>query len=210
MQGKERLLIPGPIGPLEAEIVVPTLGAPKLFVMCHPHPSYQGTMDNKVVTTLTRTMNELGFISARFNYRGVGQSIGNYDKGRGETEDTLAVITYLKNRFKEATQFVLGGFSFGGFVAYEAALQTAPNALILVAPSVLKLGANASAEPRCSLLVIQGDVDETIPAAEVYAWLKTRKEAYTIKETAGASHFFHGKLPELHDTAQEFIRKVLP
>lgn len=205
MQGKtEQLIIPGPSGDLEAVLFTPQVAANKLFVMCHPHPLFQGTMDNKVVTTLTRAFAELGFMTLRFNYRGVGKSVGAYDHGVGEVQDTLAAIAYLQQRFGVPNTFVLGGFSFGGFVAYQTALQHLPNALILISPSIAKLNADTP-QAYCPTLVIQGDHDETIPAETVYAWLKTRKNDIIIKEIAGASHFFHGKLPDLRDIAQNFI-----
>lgn len=212
MQGKEQLFIQGPAGQIEAALAIPDHPSQKFFVMCHPHPLYQGTMDNKVVTTMTRAMNDLGFISLRFNYRGVGQSSGAFDQGRGETEDALAVIRYMQKRFSDAT-FVLGGFSFGGFVAYQAALKITPKALILISPSIARAefqeNPNPELEPNCPTLVIQGDQDETIPAADVYAWLKTRKHDYQLCEIKGAVHFFHGKLTEVRAASQAFIKQVL-
>lgn len=214
MQGKEQLFISGPEGLLEAELIIPENHQNKFFVMCHPHPLFQGTMDNKVVTTMTRAMNDLGFISLRFNYRGVGKSVGTYDRGRGEVEDALAVIHYLTTRFRAAQHFVLGGFSFGGFVAYQAAIKMRPDALILIAPSIPKLHSednpHPELEPDCPMLVIQGDSDDVIPAQGVYAWLKTRQQPYTVIEVPGASHFFHGKLVALREASQDFMRKVLP
>ena len=205
MQGKtEQLIIPGPTGDLEAVLFTPEVNTHKLFVMCHPHPLFQGSMDNKVVTTLTRAFAELGFITLRFNYRGVGKSTGEYDHGAGEAQDTLAVLSYLQQRFGALKTFVLGGFSFGGFVAYQTAIQNLPDALILISPSIAKLNADTP-EPLCPTLVIQGDNDETIPAETVYAWLKTRKNSITVKEITGASHFFHGKLPDLRQISQDFI-----
>jgi alpha/beta superfamily hydrolase len=206
MQGKtEQLIIPGAAGDIEAVLFTPEADANKLFVMCHPHPLFQGSMDNKVVTTMTRALAELGFTTLRFNYRGVGKSAGEYDHGIGEVTDTLTVLDYLQQRFGAPKTFVLGGFSFGGFVAYQTAIQQLPNALILVSPSIAKLNADTP-EPLCPTLVIQGDSDETIPAETVYAWLKTRKNSITVKEIIGASHFFHGKLLDLRDIAQDFIK----
>lgn len=214
MQGKEHLLIPGPVGSLEAEIILPDGAHDKGFIMCHPHPLYQGSMDNKVVTTLTKAMQELGFISLRFNFRGVGQSSGTYDQGQGETLDALAIISYLKDRFKNVNKWVLGGFSFGGFIAYQAAITAKPDALILISPSIAKSeyqkNSNPNNEPHCPLLVIQGDQDETIPIAAIRAWLDTRQEPFIFKEIAGASHFFHGKLDQVKQISQDYIKETLP
>lgn len=210
MQGKtEKLNISGPAGQLEAELFIPEGVSQGLFVMCHPHPLFQGNMDNKVVTTLVKSMAELQFTCLRFNYRGVGQSEGSYSEGEGETEDALSVIQYLQQRFKDHSRFVLGGFSFGGCVAYKAALKINPAALILISPGVTKININTQDEPQCPLLVIQGASDEVVPAQEVYDWLKTRKSNFTLQQLADTTHFFHGKLLNLRTLSQNFIKEAL-
>jgi len=210
MQGKtEALLIPGPLGNLEAEVFIPSAPSSYLFVMCHPHPLFQGSMDNKVVTTIIRAMNELNCVTLRFNYRGVGQSAGSYGEGSGEIADTLAVVTYLRSRFLAQTHLLLGGFSFGGYVAYHAAIQTAPEALLLCAPSVVHGDLNTDIEPQGRMLIIQGAQDEIVPAALVYEWLKTRRHSFTLQQLRETSHFFHGKLMLLRTLSQNFVREVM-
>ncbi len=214
MQGKtEKLMIPGPVGSLEAVLTIPHNATQKLWVMCHPHPLQQGTMDNKVVTTLTRTFENLGFITLRFNYRGVGQSNGAYAQGLGEIEDTLAVVAYLRQRFPQATTLMMGGFSFGGFIAYQSAIQLHPAALVLVAPAIYQFTTSSNIdsrhEPNCPTLVIFGDQDDIISAESIQAWLKTRKNSYTAQEISGASHFFHGKLLELRALVQNFVNELI-
>ena len=85
-----RLTINGPAGELEAVLEEPggdTGGGSHFAVVCHPHPSFGGTMDHKVVTTLARAMHDMGVPSLRFNFRGVGGSRGRFDAGAGETGD---------------------------------------------------------------------------------------------------------------------------
>ena len=41
-------------------------------VVCHPHPLHAGTMQNKVVHTAARALQEAGAATVRFNFRGVG------------------------------------------------------------------------------------------------------------------------------------------
>ena len=98
----ERVRIAGPAGEIEALVEIPaeeTAAAGALFgVVCHPHPLYGGTLDNKVVHTVARAFVELGVPGIRFNFRGVGGSAGAYDDGRGETDDALAVIAYGRER----------------------------------------------------------------------------------------------------------------
>ena len=85
--------IAGPAGPIEAVAEEPGVRAPLHAVVCHPHPLFGGTMDNKVVTTLARALHEVGIATVRFNFRGVGASAGTFDDGRGETADAAAVTS---------------------------------------------------------------------------------------------------------------------
>jgi len=91
----ERIVIPGPAGAVEALVEIPEPhDAGHFGVVCHPHPLYGGTLENKVVHTLARAFQELGAATIRFNFRGVGGSTGAFDHGRGEVDDALAVVAY--------------------------------------------------------------------------------------------------------------------
>ena len=97
---REAITIPGPVGQLEALLEEPKeLREQKVAVLGHPHPQYQGTMVNKVVHTLARSMNDLGVPAVRFNFRGVGASEGEYGDGIGETYDTLSVSNWASDRY---------------------------------------------------------------------------------------------------------------
>ena len=165
------LLIDGPSGSLEA-IATPAVAdlGKAAVVICHPHPQMQGTMHNKVVSTLSKTCLTLGMPTVRFNYRGVQASEGVYDEGVGEVADALAVLTWLKNCFPERAIW-LAGFSFGGAIAYKAALQFSVEQLITVAPSVVHFELAKESEPTCAWVVVQGEADEVIPPKAVYNWL---------------------------------------
>ena len=112
-----RVTIPGPAGDIEAVVETPEGAAPAAFaVVCHPHPLFGGTLDNKVVHTLARTFQELGAPTIRFNFRGVGRSAGSFANGAGESEDASAVIEWGRARWPGASLW-LAGFSFGGAIA---------------------------------------------------------------------------------------------
>src|SRR5512147_315656 len=131
--------IAGPAGSIECAIDAPAGAAWGVAVICHPHPQHGGTMDNKVAQTLARAFVQTGHRSVRFNFRGVGGSQGAWDEGRGEVDDALAVIAAHRD---PALPLVLAGFSFGGFVAAEAAHRLPEvgkvQRLVLVAPSTQK------------------------------------------------------------------------
>ena len=164
-------------------------------MVCHPHPQYGGTLDNKVAQTLARAFVQLGLRSVRFNFRGVGASAGSWDEGRGEVDDALAVVAAWR---LAGLPLVLAGFSFGGYVAAEAAQRLAGDAgaqrLVLVAPSTEK-----HRLPRVppDTVVVHGDADDVVPLAATLAW--ARPQSLPVTVVPGGGHFFHGQLTLLKD-----------
>jgi uncharacterized protein len=200
----EALEIPGPVGPLEALFEDPGGEPPAIAVVCHPHPLYQGTMRNKVVHTVARAANRLGAPALRFNFRGVGASGGAWDEGEGETEDALAVIEWVRARWPRRPLW-LAGFSFGAYVALQAARKVRPAALVTVAPPVQRFPLGAAADPGCPWLVVQGEADELVDYAAVVAWVAARPVPPQLVLLPGTSHFFHGRLAELQEAVQGFL-----
>ncbi len=156
----------GPAGLLEALVEDPTDGAAPaaVGVVCHPHPLYGGTMQNKVVHTLARAMQELGVPTLRFNFRGVGRSAGRYAEGVGEAQDALAAIEFARRRWRREALW-LGGFSFGAAVAFEVSVAVRPERLVTVAPPVARMELAAKERPGCPWLIVQGDEDELVDTA---------------------------------------------
>src|SRR5215472_7001482 len=217
----ERLAIEGPAGPLQALIETPlteqgeAAAAPAFAVVCHPHPLFGGTMDNKVVYTGARAFEQLGAPAIRFNFRGVAASAGTYDEGRGEGDDALAIIAWGRQRFP-GTPLWLAGFSFGGAVALRIAELAGPERMVLVAPGITRLegadfAAARAAEPTCPWLIVQGGADDVVPAQAVLGWAEEREPApgvpppeVTLLQDAG--HFFHGRINELREAVLGFMR----
>ncbi len=187
-----KLLIDGPAGTLECAVdQLLDLQAPRgTAVICHPNPTQGGTMDNKVVQTLARAFVQLGYQVVRFNFRGIGQSAGAWDEGRGEVDDALAVIAHFR---QDGLPLVLGGFSFGGYVASRAALQltgdAAPERLVLVGPATSRFD---MAPVPADALVIHGEVDDVVPLSSVLDW--ARPQHLPVVVVPGVGHFFHGQL----------------
>ncbi len=208
----ERVRIPGPAGDLEALIETPQEEAPAapvraFAVVCHPHPLYGGTLDNKVVYTVARAFQQCAAPAIRFNYRGVGASAGTYDEGRGETLDALAVIEYGRRRWPQA-QLWLGGFSFGGAVAVRAAGAADPARLVLVAPAVNRIDVSGEPAPACPWLIVQGDADELVPAAEVLGWARALQPSPVVTVLPETGHFFHGRINELRGAVVRFLEQL--
>jgi alpha/beta superfamily hydrolase len=191
----ERLVIDGPAGALEVVVNAPGTGASRgIALVAHPHPLQGGTLDNKVTQTLAKTFFALGYVSVRFNFRGVGRSEGTFDDGAGETDDARAALAYARQRFGAgaALPVVLAGFSFGTFVQARLGADVAAERLVLVAPAVQRIG-TASVAP--DTIVIHGEEDDIVPLADVLAW--ARPQALPITVFPGCGHFFHGRLPQL-------------
>jgi uncharacterized protein len=185
----EKRTVAGPVGALECALDAPE-GAPRgLAVICHPHPQFGGTMDNKVVVTLARAFTQCGWRSARFNFRGIGGSAGAWDAGRGEIDDALAVVAALRGPDEP---LALAGFSFGGYVASHAATALAPQQLVLVAPATQ----NFTVAPVApGTLVIHGEADDVVPLAATLDWARPQSQPVVVVPAGG--HFFHGQLPLL-------------
>ena len=195
------LSLTGDCGPIENVWQAPdgfatAASTRRIGVICHPHPLYQGTMDNKVVSTIARGLRQLNIASLRFNFRGVGASAGSFAAGSGEKDDVLLIIEQLQQQFG-ACQIILAGFSFGAYVAALASCLTATSGLILVAPPVAKEKYYFPEQLSSSVpkLIIAGSADDIADSASIGAWAQKQQNCrYSLLE---ASHFFHGKLVDL-------------
>jgi alpha/beta superfamily hydrolase len=184
----ERLVIDGPAGALETDLNDPGLPRRGIALIAHPNPVQGGSKDNKVVTTLAKTLFGLGYVAIRPNFRGVGASAGVFDQGTGETDDLVAVIRYAKGRFGELP-LLLAGFSFGAFVQTRVAQQVTAERLVLVGPAVNRFPA---ATVPANTLVVHGEHDEVVPLAAVLDW--ARPQHLPLVVVPGGEHFFHGRL----------------
>ncbi len=192
----------GKAGHLEGMVHIPKDEASVIALICHPLPTMGGTMDNKVAVTLAKTFCELGCVSLRFNYRGVGASEGEFTGGDGELEDALAVADFARDQFGELP-LILSGFSFGGYVAARAAEKLNPRHLILAAPAV---GRFEMPQVPKDTLVIHGENDEVVPLADVLDW--ARPQHLPIIVLPAAEHFFHGRLTQLRDIVKKHFTGV--
>jgi uncharacterized protein len=201
----EFLTVAGPVGSLEVAIDRPNGDAHGTAVIAHPHPLHGGTLTNKVVQTLARACVQSGWTAARFNFRGVGQSEGVYDEGRGELDDLLAVI--------EALAFTgplcLAGFSFGSFVTSHAAARLHASRdiqqLVLVGTAASRFEvAPVAQELHGRTLVVHGEQDDTVPLSAVMDW--ARPQSLPVLVVPGGGHFFHGQLPLLRELVLRHLR----
>lgn len=197
--------ITGPAGKLEIAIGTPA-GEERnaVGIICHPHPLYDGTMYNKVVTTLARIFQAKGLTTIRFNFRGVGKSEGKYDFGRGEVNDLLAVAAWAAQEMGQH-ELWLAGFSFGAFIAASGAVQLPVKKLVTVAPPVMHFPMRDLPPILCDWILVQGEQDDVVPSEEVFVWAEGRQPPPKMIRFPEAGHFFHGQLGELRTRIEEAL-----
>jgi hypothetical protein len=191
-----REFVAGPAGRIECAVDAPA-GAPVgVALIAHPHPLFGGSLDNKVVQTLARAFLELGYEAWRPNFRGVGETQGVHDEGRGELEDLAAIVAHLA-----PARLALAGFSFGAGVQVRLAARVKTEKVVVVGVAVTRF--DLPPAPR-GTLVIHGELDETVPLAAVLDW--ARPQELPVVVVPGAEHFFHRKLNVLRDIVLHHCR----
>lgn len=201
----------GPAGVLEVTTAAPEAGTARAgtVVICHPNPQQGGTMRNKVVTVLERSLREAGMATVRFNFRGVGASVGEFDNGDGESGDLVAVAQWVR-KARAGDALWLAGFSFGSYVALRCARSLAADALITVAPPAGMYEFGEIATPGCPWLVVQGEEDEVVDPQAVFDWIETLDPKPTLIRMPDTGHFFHRRLMDLRGVIKNAVRGWLP
>ncbi len=204
-------LLPGVAGAIELACAVPeaTIARAGIAIISHPHPLQGGTMHNKVVTILERSLLELGLATVRYNFRGVGQSEGVHDNGVGETDDLSAIAEWVR-AVRPGDRLWLAGFSFGSYVTLRAAGRLDPAQLILIAPPVGRWDFSEVAAPRCPWLIVQGEEDEIVEAKAVFAWAETLQPPPQLVRMPETGHFFHRRLMDLRGALKNALAANLP
>lgn len=205
------VMLSGPAGVIEAlvEVPEPSVAREGMVLICHPHPLHEGTMHNKVVTMIARSLRELGLTAVRFNFRGVGQSEGRYDDGAGETEDALAIARWMIES-RPRDHLWLAGFSFGSYVAARAAQSLPVRQLISVGPAVENFDFASLKRPDAPWVVIQGEEDEVVSPQAVFDWAATVKPPVQLIRMPETGHFFHRRLMDLRGALKNAVKTRLP
>jgi alpha/beta superfamily hydrolase len=199
----QKFSVIGAAGHLEGVVHVPDNIPRAIAVVAHPLSTMGGNMENKVAFTLAKTFAELGCVTFRFNFRGVGTSDGDFTGGDGEEQDLIAVARYAQEQFGEELPLLLSGFSFGGYVAARAAQILHPQHLVLAAPAV---GRFAMPVVAPDTLVIHGEHDDVVPLADALDWARPLHLPIVVLPEAG--HFFHGRLTQLRNIVRRHYTGV--
>ena len=191
-----REFVAGPAGRIECAVDAPEGARKGYALIAHPHPLFGGTLDNKVVQTLARACVDLGYEAWRPNFRGVGETEGTHDEGRGELEDLTAIVSHL-----QPERLVLAGFSFGAGVQVMLAQRVKCEKLVVVGVAVTRFQLPPA---PAGTLVIHGENDETVPLASVLDW--ARPQDLPVVLIPGADHFFHRKLQPIRSLVHAALK----
>jgi alpha/beta superfamily hydrolase len=212
------LFLEGPAGRLEALLNAGAAAAAHAALVCHPHPLFGGTLHNKVVFHTMKALNSFGFPVLRFNFRGTGLSHGEHDHGNGEVEDVRTALDWLDAEFH--LPMVFAGFSFGAAIGLRAASpDTRVQALIGVGTPVVPVAADAEA-PRiykfdflraCAKpkLFVSGARDQFGPRAKLEELVASVPEPKKLVVIEGADHFFEGRLREVREAIESWVRQTI-
>lgn len=192
----KKFYLTGHAGKMECLLDLPEEAPRGIALVAHPHPLYGGTMENKVAQTLARTFVSLGYATARFNFRGVGESEGVHDNGVGEVDDMAVMMAHMQEQYP-GLPVALTGFSFGTFV--QAQLQQRLAAAGRPAERLVLVGTAAGKWPMPEVpkdtILIHGELDDTITLQQVFDW--ARPQDLPVIVIPGADHFFHRKLAHI-------------
>lgn len=179
------------------------------MVIAAPHPRMGGAMDSPVVA-------EMAFASARdqrptlrFNYRGVGASLGYIAGGDAteEVEDFRAATAELRSTTGNRN-VVAAGYSFGARVALTFALgDPEVAAVVLVAPPTTLFPFADLAGVRVPVLVVLGDLDEHVDRAALSV-IAAQAGASRMEVIRGANHVFNEGLVSLSRAITAFLASL--
>ena len=204
------IVIPGPAGRIQAMYKHSNDEAAPIALMLHPHPIYGGTMNNKVVYSMYHTFAEAGFNVLRFNFRGVGASQGEYDRGEGELEDATAALEWLQANNTRARACWVAGFSFGAWIGMQLLMRRPEvTSFVSIAPPANMYDFSFLAPCPTSGLMIHGTEDQVAPLDETQKLverLHMQKGIHIeLDEVAGANHYFQGYLDRIDASLAAYL-----
>jgi uncharacterized protein len=212
------LFLDGPTGRLEALLNAGADNATHAAVVCHPHPLFGGTLHNKVVFHTMKALNSFGFPVLRFNFRGTGLSQGAHDQGNGEVDDVRAALDWLDAEYH--LPLVFAGFSFGAAVGLRAACADSRVRAVIGVGTPVGPVAGDGEVPRTytfeflqdcmkAKLFVSGARDQFGPRAKLEALVGSASEPKKLLMIEGADHFFEGRLRELREAIETWVKEAI-
>ena len=198
---------------LEGVINAP-LDAPRdasAVVVCHPHPQFGGDMNNEVISKIVACLQVKNIVALRFNFRGVGESNGSYDHGKGELDDLKASIRFLSN-YPGVNKRRIGvaGYSFGAGVAlYGSPALKSVKAFAFVSPPATILEHQIKLPKKVPLLFVSGSNDASTPANLLTQQLSNIQAEAKLEIVNGATHFWSDQEEDAAKIVADFFHQKL-
>ena len=201
----------GPAGRIEGKYTQSTDTKAPIALVLHPHPLHGGTMNNKVVYNLYKTLVEANFSVLRINFRGVGRSMGSFDEGVGEMMDAATALDWLQVNNPMSSSNIVAGFSFGSWIALQLIMRRPEiNNFIAISPPVEKYDFSFLAPCPISGLVIQGNMDSVVAEIAVNEFAqklsKPRSVNIDYRMIKGADHFIRNKIDNLNEEIKDYLQ----
>ncbi|MCC2963693.1 alpha/beta fold hydrolase [Massilia sp. IC2-278] len=205
----KKFYLTGLAGKMECLLDLPEDAPRGIALVAHPHPLYGGTMENKVTQTLARTFVSLGYATARFNFRGVGESEGEHDRGHGEVDDMQVMFNHMREQYP-GLPVALSGFSFGTFVQAQLHARLAAEGKAEAIERMVLVGTAAGKWPMPAVpedtILIHGEQDDTITLQMVFDWARPLEIPVVV--IPGADHFFHRRLNPIKNLVTQMWRRT--
>ncbi len=203
-----------PCGELALEGILQIPGGAGRFpavIVCHPHPLYGGSMDNNVVCSLTQTLTRALFVSFRFNFRGVGESQGEFDHGIGEQDDAEAAIAFVSTIEQvDPRRIGLAGYSAGaGFAFLTGSRDARIKALAAVSPPLNMFDFDFLRDCSKPKFLISGSRDSFTPTSQFLEFCQSLPQPKECQVIEAADHFWWGYESSLAAEVTSFFTRNL-
>jgi len=204
----------GPEGRLEGRYNHSKLPNAPIALILHPHPQHGGTMNNKVIFNLYQSFVRRGFSTLRFNFRGVGNSQGEFDSGLGELSDAASALDWMQAYNSNASTCWIAGFSFGAWISMQLMMRRPEiEGFISVAPPASEYDFSFLAPCPASGVIIHGEDDDVVPVSSVEKLAEKLQKQKNIeidyRPLKGGDHFFSSHMDILNENVEDYLNKNL-
>ncbi|SOC25555.1 hypothetical protein SAMN05877962_12437 [Alloalcanivorax xenomutans] len=209
---RETRYLQGPAGRLRLTLDHPDELPRGVVLVGHPQPLLGGSPRHPVPHALARVLRDAGWLVVRPSFRGVDDSEGEHGAGEGEEQDTLLMITALREEYPRLP-LALVGFSFGAYVFARAATRLEPrqpvDGLVLMGLPVGQVPDGRYYQPQPipdNALLLHGENDERAPLTDLLQWVRPQQRPVVV--FAGTDHFFKGCLPRAAAMVVEHLAAI--
>lgn len=204
----------GPEGRLEGRYHHASEPNAPIALMLPPHPQHGGTMNNKVIYNIYHAFVRQGFSVLRFNFRGVGRSQGEFDRGEGELADAASALDWLQSINDNAESCWIAGFSFGAWIGMQLLMRRPEIAsFISIAPPANMYDFSFLAPCPSSGMIIHGARDDIVPEPSVAKLVEKLSSQRGIKIDyrllENANHFFAKEIDIVTGHVEDYLQSAM-